>query len=426
MAQTLLVGGVLLDPEADEPLRADLLLDRGRIEARIGPNDARPEMARQIDVAGLLIAPGLIDLHVHGSAVFQAAEFIEDAIRADAASSVRHGVTANLVTTVAWDLTRVMEFSSQFASVASWDAADGSVPIGLHLEGPWISGAAAGAQPAAAIREYRAAAGAELLAAVQDTVRMVTLAPEVAGAAELLAELARRDIVAALGHSRAGLDAIDAAVAAGARHVTHLYNAMGPLHHREPGLAAAGLTDDRLSCDLICDGVHVHPRMVAVAARACGDRLALISDRVEPQFRIEGPENIEGPEKKGRENPGAALADEAGSGADFGSGAMRDDGTAWRLADGRLAGSRLTLDHALRNLIEFAHVTPLAAVAACSLRPARILGIEAERGSLRVGARADLALFDDALGLRETWIDGQRVYSQKSPSPAPHSARPSG
>jgi len=404
MTRCLLVGGVLLDPEADEPLRADLLLDRGRIEARIGPNDARPEAARRVDVSGLRIAPGLIDLHVHGSAVFQPAEFIEDAIRSDAASSVRHGVTANLITTVAWDLTRVMEFSSGFAAIASWDASDGSVPIGLHLEGPWISAAAAGAQPRAAIREYRAAEGTAILDAAQAAVRMVTLAPEIEGASDLLGELARRDIVAALGHSRADSDTIDAAVGAGARHVTHLYNAMGPLHHREPGLAAAGLTDDRLTCDLICDGAHVHPRMVAVAARACGERLALISDRVEPPGRFEGHE------KQGRENPGAALDDDAESVADFGAGAMRDDGNAWRLADGRLAGSRVTLDRALRNLIEFAQVTPLAAVAACSLRPARILGIEAERGSLRVGARADLALFDDALRLRETWIEGRRVY----------------
>jgi N-acetylglucosamine-6-phosphate deacetylase len=113
----------------------------------------------------------------------------------------------------------------------------------------------------------------------------------------------------------------------------------------------------------------------------------------------------------GSENVWAAFDHDAEPDADFGAGAMRDDGNAWRLADGRLAGSRLTLDRALRNLIEFARVTPLAAVAACTLRPARVLGIEAERGSLRAGARADLALFDDALRLRETWIDGRRVYS---------------
>jgi len=392
MTRQLLVGGVLLDPEAGAPVRADLLLNQGRIEARLGPNDARPEGVRQVDVGGLQVAPGLIDLHVHGSAIFQPIDFVEDAIRADAASSVRHGVTANLVTTVTWDLTRVMEFSSKFASIASWSPADGTVPIGLHLEGPWISGGAAGAQPADAIREYRADEGRAVLEAGGDAVRMVTLAPEVEGAGELLGELGRRGIVAALGHSCAKSGTIEAAIEAGARHVTHLYNAMGGLHHREPGLAGAGLTDPRLTCDLICDGIHVHPRMVELAARACGERLALITDRIEPQ----------------------AGSGEAGNGgaADggFAAGAARGAGDAWRLADGRLAGSGIGLDGALRNFVAFTKATPLEGVGACSLRPARILGIEAERGTLRVGARADLALFDDGLRVRETWIAGQRVY----------------
>jgi N-acetylglucosamine-6-phosphate deacetylase len=389
MTRLLLVGGELLDPEAREPRRADLLLDRGRIEARLGPDDAPPDDARRIDVSGLRIAPGLIDLHVHGRAVFQPIDSIEEAIRAEAASSARHGVTANLVTTVAWRITRVKDFLSKYASIASWDEEEGSVPIGVHLEGPWIASAAAGAQPADGIRDYCEPEGTELFEAAQGVVKMVTLAPEIAGAADLLTELDRRGIVAALGHSLADAAAVQTAVDRGARHVTHLFNAMGPLHHREPGLAGAALADDHLTCDLICDGAHVHPRMVAVAARACGDRLTLISDRVVPPTAAE---------------PGEALAD-------FGAGKLRDDGEAWRLPDGRLAGSCLTLDRALRNLIGFAGVPLLDAVAACTLRPARVLGIEAERGSLRMGARADLALFDEALALRETWIGGRRVYA---------------
>jgi N-acetylglucosamine-6-phosphate deacetylase len=396
MMRSLLVGGTLLDPEAREPLRADLLLDRGRIEACITGDDARPDDARRIDVSGLQIAPGLIDLHVHGEAIFQLPEKLEETLRREAASSVRHGVTANLVTSVAWDLTRVMDFVSNFASIASWDPTAGTVPIGLHLEGPWINAAAAGAQPAAAIREFRISEDTRLLDIAPGAVRMVTLAPEIAGAPELLSELARRGIVAALGHSLAGQAEIDAAIDCGARHVTHLFNAMGALHHRDTGLAAAGLADDRLSCDLICDGAHVHPRMVAVAARACGDRLALISDRIEP--------------------PGAAPGSSAAASADFGAGGLLADTVAWRLADGRLAGSRLTLDRALRNLIEFARVPLLDAVAACTLRPARVLGIESERGSLRRGARADFALFDAALQLRETWIDGRCVHADASRS----------
>jgi N-acetylglucosamine-6-phosphate deacetylase len=156
---------------------------------------------------------------------------------------------------------------------------------------------------------------------------------------------------------------------------------MGPIHHREPGLAGTALADDRLSADLICDGAHVHPQMVRAAARALGERLILITDRVDP-----------------------------GPGADFGSGSLHDDGTALRLPDGRLAGSRLTLDRAIQNANRFADLGALDAVAACTLRPARLLGIEAERGSLRPGARADLVVLDRSLQVRETWLGGECVF----------------
>jgi N-acetylglucosamine-6-phosphate deacetylase len=141
------------------------------------------------------------------------------------------------------------------------------------------------------------------------------------------------------------------------------------------------LADDRLTADLICDGAHVHPQMVAIAARALGDRLILITDRLSPR-----------------------------PGGDFGSGGLTDDGVVLRLADGRLAGSRLTLDRAIQNANKFAEIRALDAVAACTLRPARLLGIESERGTLRHGARADLVVLDDALQVRETWLGGECVF----------------
>jgi N-acetylglucosamine-6-phosphate deacetylase len=222
-----------------------------------------------------------------------------------------------------------------------------------------------------------------VLALGRVAVRMLTLAPEVAGARALLADLAREGVLAALGHSRAEAAQLDVAIAEGARHVTHLFNAMGPLHHREPGLAGCALADDRLTCDLICDGAHVHPYVVRLAARALGERLILITDRVELEADAE---------------------------PSFGSGALRDDGIALRLPDGRLAGSRVTLDRALANLQRFAGLSLLEAVAACTLRPARRLGIERERGSLRPGARADLAVLGPDGALHSTWIGGKPAF----------------
>jgi len=213
---------------------------------------------------------------------------------------------------------------------------------------------------------------------------MVTLAPEVSGAGALLAALSRARIVAALGHSLASPAEITTAMDAGLCHVTHLFNAMGPIHHRDLGVAGVALAEDRLSCDLICDGVHVHPAMVRLAVRAKGERIMLITDQIE-----------------------APPADRPS----FGSGEVHDDGTALRLKDGRLAGSRLSLDRALENARQFGALSLHQAIAAATLRPARLLGIESQRGTLRVGARADFFVFGPGPKLRETWIGGRCVYA---------------
>jgi N-acetylglucosamine-6-phosphate deacetylase len=391
MAHVLLRDAEILDPEGTVPKSGNLLLDGDRIVARLDENDAVPGDARVVDLAGSKLAPGFLDLHYHGSTLFRSGEGIEEALQHDSASCARHGITAFLATTVAWPMTQLGEFVTQCASSVSKSSWPGAEPIGLHLEGPWINPGAAGAQPLDGIGPFREAEGAEVLDRGEGAIRLVTLAPEIEGAPALQAQLSRRGIAAALGHSLASAEVAAQSVDRGARHVTHLFNAMGELHHRSPGLAAAALSDDRLSCDLICDGAHVHPSVVALAARAKGDGLLLISDHVAPP----------------------ATSDGAGS---FGSGVVRptggdlDDDLAWRLEDGRLAGSRLTLDVAMRNLSRFTGASLLEAVAACSLRPARLLGIEAERGSLRPGARADFAVFDDALQVSETWIAGRRVY----------------
>jgi N-acetylglucosamine-6-phosphate deacetylase len=253
--------------------------------------------------------------------------------------------------------------------------------LGIHLEGPWISPQALGAHASGAVRPIEAREVAEVLDCGGGALRMVTFAPELPGAPGLQEELARRGVVGALGHSMTQPDDAERVIASGARHVTHLYNAMTQLHHRAPGLPGLALSDPRLTCDLICDGVHVDPRVVRFSARALGERLLLISDRVEPA-------------------PGDA----------FGSGALRDDGEAWRLPDGRLAGSRLTLERAAANLREFAGASPWEAIAACTLRPARLLGLEAERGTLRPGARADLVVLGPDGAVRETWLRGRRVH----------------
>jgi N-acetylglucosamine-6-phosphate deacetylase len=388
MARVLLDNALIIDPEGDSPAPGALLLDGERIAGRLPPTGSRPEDVERRDLGGAGLCPGFLDLHYHGGLVFAEPDDALQGLRHEATGLLRHGVTGFLPTTVAWPREALAKRVDAWVDALANAGGEGAEPLGIHLEGPWIRGDAAGAQPREGIRRFEAAEGAELLARGSGAIRMVTLAPEVEGAAALQEALGRHGIVAALGHSLADEADVRAAVERGARHVTHLFNAMGVLHHRRPGLVGAALTDERLACDLICDGVHVHPAVVRLAARAKGDGLILITDRVAP------PE------------AGRAGAEHA-----FGAGPVHDDGTALRLADGTLAGSRLAMDRALQNAEAFGAMTRTEAVAACTLRPARLLGLESRRGTLRVGARADLAVLGPDGAVRETWLGGRRVYA---------------
>jgi len=394
VTRTLFENARLLDPEATEPRPGRLLVARGRIEACLGPDEPAPGDARAVDLAGRALAPGFVDIHYHGATIFDAPGAPDASLRQDAASILRHGVTGFLPTTVTLapeDLRqRVMGLAGALDG-ASAGSDPGAVPLGIHLEGPWISADAPGAQPRDGIRPYDGAEGRAVLDQAEGRVRMVTLAPEIPGADALVAELLRRGIVPAVGHTRATAEIAGDGFDRGIRHVTHLFNAMGGFHHREPGAIGAALADDRVTCDLICDGVHVHPAAVRTAARAKGERLLLITDRIEP--------------------PDGAVGQ-------LGGDALAADGTVWRLPDGTLAGSRLGLDRAVANASAFGAMTQLEAVAAATLGPARLLGVEAEHGTLRPGARADLVVLDADGSVAETWLAGERVWA----APAPRAA----
>jgi len=321
------------------------------------------------DAPDLVIAPGFVDLQVNGI------DDIDVAV-ADGADWDRLDELLLAQGTTTWCPTIVTSppaaRDAAIARVARARAAARTTIVGVHLEGPFL-----GSRPGAHRAEWFVDPTPDRLAALTDEVRIVTLAPERPGALEAIASLAGRGVLVALGHSGADHDLAVAAVDAGARLVTHGFNAMSGLHHREPGLVGVALADERLCTSLIADGIHVHPTVLAIAVRALGaDRCVLVTDAV--AWRTD--------RLAGR---GIALVDGAP-----------------RLPDGTLAGSALTMDGAIRTLVERAGVELAVALRAASTTPARLLGLD-DRGVLRAGARADIAVLDATLHVADVLVAGR-------------------
>ena len=339
-----------------------------------------PAGAAQVDGSGLLAAPGFVDLQCNGGCGIDLASEPERLWELGA-ELPRWGVTAWLPTIVT-SPPEVVE-----RALATLDAGPppgwvGAVPLGLHLEGPFLAPSKKGAHVAGLLRtpSREAIEGWTREAGVA----LVTLAPELDGASEVIRALVERGVVVSIGHSAADHGQARQAVDAGARWVTHLFNAMAPLHHRQPGLVGVALTDERLHVGLIADGIHVHPDVVAIAQRALGERLTLVTDAVAALGM--GP---------GEHQLGRARV------------TVTDDGV--RLADGTLAGSDLSMDAAVRNLVSFTGCGPEVALAAASGTPARILGDE-RRGALEPGRRADVVLLTQSLEVAATIVAGEVVH----------------
>jgi N-acetylglucosamine-6-phosphate deacetylase len=262
-----ITGADVVDPEAKAVRRATLLVEDGRIAASVAPEESLGGDWRVVARPGLAIAPGFLDLHFHGELIAAPPARFPAALARAAQRMLGEGTTGFLATTVCWPRTELATAVGALAAAVDGVSAAGAACLGLHLEGPWISAEAPGAMARESIRPFDAREGGEVLARAGGLLRMVTLAPEVEGADALLAELERRGAIAALGHTRASSACIRGAIERGLRHVTHLWNAMGGLHHRAPGVAGTALAEDRLTCDLICDGHHVDTLPTARSAR---------------------------------------------------------------------------------------------------------------------------------------------------------------
>jgi N-acetylglucosamine-6-phosphate deacetylase len=390
----------LLTPTAadDHPM---LLVEEGRI-LDISPRGSRqlPANTALLDFGESVIAPGYVDLHIHGSAGHDVMDDSADALPAIENFLARHGVTTYFPTTVTAPMDTTLRALDRLANAIekrednsrernnknnNKDAGGRALPLGIHLEGPFISHARRGVHPPENLLAPTLALFDQFWQAARGRISIMTIAPELQRAPEVIAEAAQRGVCVSLGHSDADLAATRRGIAAGARHATHTFNAMRPLghnamNHRDPGILAAVLTDSRLSADLIADGIHLDPSIVKLVANAKGpDQTVLITDAISATGMPDG-----------RYRLGSFQVE------------LRDGKCT---TNGTLAGSVLTLDRAVRNLADFAEWDLPQAVAAATRNPARVARI-ANKGSLAAGADADFVVLSPEGEVLRTFIGG--------------------
>jgi N-acetylglucosamine-6-phosphate deacetylase len=371
--------------EIADPL---LIIEDGHI-IEIASRTAKesPTGASVTDFGDAILAPGFLDIHIHGGAGV-------DLMRASLPDMPRlgqfltkHGVTGYFPTTVAAPLDAICATLDRLANAieasqpSNGDAAQAR-PLGIHLEGPFLSHKRRGVHPPEYLVEPTVPIFDRLWQAARGHVTMMTIAPELPGAMPVIAEAARRNVCVSIGHSDAELDTARNAIKAGARHATHTFNAMRPLDHREPGIIGEVLSDDGITADLIADGIHVSPEVVKVFLRSKGrERAVLITDAISATGMPDGKYQL-----------GPIEVD------------VKDGKCT---ANGSLAGSVLTMDRAVRNVTRFSEWTLRDAVRAASLNPAVAARLTSQYGKLAVGGRADFNVLNSSGEVLKTIVGGR-------------------
>ena len=377
--------------EIRDPL---LFIEDGLISAvSSGAEREIPRHATLIDLAqeGLadaILAPGFVDIHMHGGAGVDVMRAASTELPHLNKFLTTHGVTGYFATTVTAPLDQTCSalecladaIESPQTSPGNGDAVQAR-PLGIHLEGPFLSHKRRGVHPPEYLVEPTLAVFERLWQAARGHVRMMTIAPELPGALEVIAEAARRKVCVSLGHSDAVLETARAGVRAGARHATHTFNAMRPLDHRDPGIVAEVLTDPQLTADMIVDGIHVAPEVVQIFLRMMGlERAVLITDATSAAGMPDGIYHL-GPIE-----------------------VVVKDGKCTN--NGNLAGSVLTMDQAVRNVTRFSGWSLQHAVRAATLNPALATGLT-QHGTLSPGAEANIVVLDSKGVVKKTMVRGR-------------------
>jgi N-acetylglucosamine-6-phosphate deacetylase len=373
-----------------EEIRNPRLLIEDGLVSSVSPESARevPSNATVVDFGDGIIAPGFVDIHMHGGAGLDVMRAAPAELPQLNAFLTKHGVTSYFPTTVAAPLDQTCTALDRLADAidrAAFSASNGdevqALPLGIHLEGPFLSHKRRGVHPPENLLEPTPAIFERLWQAARGHVRMMTIAPELPGAPEVIAQAVRRNVCVSLGHSDASLEEARAGFKAGARHATHTFNAMRPLDHRASGILGEVLTNQQLTADIIADGIHVAPEVIQLFLKAKGtERAVLITDATAATGMPDGTYQL-GPIRVEVKDGKCTM-------------------------DGKLAGSVLTMDRAVRNVTQFSGWSLQDAVRTATLNPSRTAGLP-KHGNLYPGAEANFVVLAPDGEVRKTIIRGR-------------------
>ncbi|MED1862071.1 N-acetylglucosamine-6-phosphate deacetylase [Fictibacillus nanhaiensis] len=391
MKPNILLVGNLINEEGQLVKNGYLWIQKDKIH-HVGPtNPFSPdaEVTRYDLPQDCIILPGMIDIHIHGAAGADFMDGTQEALEIVAKHLPAEGTTSFLATTMTEDTPVIHKALNAAANFIKQSQCSTAEMIGIHLEGPFISHKRAGAQPKSFILKPDVHHFKEFQKSASDLIKLVTLAPEMDGGLELTKYLSSQNVIASIGHSDSSFLEVKKGIESGVSHVTHLFNGMRGMHHRDPGVAGAALLQDELKVEMIVDGVHASPEMIRLAYQSTGsERTILITDSMRAKGLGEGTYTLGG-------QLVTVKADEA------------------RLIDGTLAGSILPMNVAVKNMMDYTHCSWSDIVKMTSENAAKELQIFEQKGSLSVGKDADITVFTEECDVLMTFCRGELMYHRK-------------
>ncbi len=384
MGEKLLITNCRLFDAASDKQTVCILIEDGVI-TQIGDIEADAG-CDILDAQGRIVAPGFIDVHIQGAGGADILDGTPEALKTIAQTCARFGTTSFLATTVF----KVNGENEHIALAAEYVNRDlgGANLVGIHLEGPFISANKRGMIQPECVCPPSVQILDEILDVTGGQLKVMTIAPELAGSLEIIRSLVDSNIVASFAHSEANYEQTLEGLAAGISHVTHLFNAMSPIHHRCPGPLVAIFENEKVTAQLIADGVHIHPSVLRMAFEILGpNRIVLITDGMQAMGKPDGKYIYNGVEYESKN--GAA-----------------------RYKDGTLIGTALGLSELVKRLMTFTNCSLDVAIKTVTENPARLLGIEDRKGSIAVGKDGDLVLLDDDLSVHATIVGGRVVFGK--------------